>query len=773
MSSPAPRPSTSPLASRRLVSGVSPSHSPSQARNPVSLRLYKVLGAGFEDEATKEALRTVSELYGASNAAGSKTTNVNGNAKPIAGSSEDSDELDSDEDERSDTDEDEKLSLGPYLSRQVVAPTGAAARARKNLRRDIDLKLASSSRKFLKALGEVDQKLDALQEHITSMRTQCDEAHEQLQTTNEACKSLLDQAGNLRQERDMIATQQTILNLFLSRFTLSSEEVTALTSRDVPPGKLFFTSMDKATKVREDCRVLMGVDGPTKAGLDIIAATFANLEQAYEKIFRYLVSEFQTIGRGNRDRERSVDPDANLEASPILKEAVRRLRSRPELLSEALGALSQTRQSTLLATFLDALTRGGPSGLPRPIELHAHDPLRYIGDMLAWVHQAIAAEREFMESLFGLGREGESSRRMIGSVRRFEKGKMGETEEWIGEVVDRNVGKLCGPLRVRVQQTVRSQERPILAFKIANLLHFYALTMRRTIGEDAALSQALGELSEMSYKVFFDAIEAQGRALLRDLDDSALSPPATVEEHMQTLREILSVYESSRLDDPSDTQPEEDGKAETSGGQSHFGVERILEIMINPALEVCLTAAEDKKRSRPTWDKSVFVLNCLTYLQGVLEPYPFASAEKERLDALVEERVNDLVNEHYLDILRDAGLDSAVAVLETKAPGDPLSRIEATQPNELSLALQKFSNWLSGLEVVHSPRLSRLTVQRLHSRIHQAALTRVANAYRKLCEEVRKPENKYEAASTLLGGQRPFGQIHLLNQIFGLGDEGE
>ena len=51
---------------------------------------------------------------------------------------------------------------------------------------------------------------------------------------------------------------------------------------------------------------------------------------------------------------------------------------------------------------MDALTRGGPGGLPRPIELHAHDPLRYVGDMLAWVHRAIAAEREFLENLFGI-----------------------------------------------------------------------------------------------------------------------------------------------------------------------------------------------------------------------------------------------------------------------------------------------------------------------------------------------------------------------------------
>ena len=39
--------------------------------------------------------------------------------------------------------------------------------------------------------------------------------------------------------------------------------------------------------------------------------------------------------------------------------------------------------------------------MPRPIEMNAHDPRRYLGDMLAWVHQALASERELLISLFG------------------------------------------------------------------------------------------------------------------------------------------------------------------------------------------------------------------------------------------------------------------------------------------------------------------------------------------------------------------------------------
>lgn len=106
--------------------------------------------------------------------------------------------------------------------------------------------------------------------------------------------------------------------------------------------------------------------------------------------------------------------------------------------------LSQTRQATLLNSFTIALTRGGHGGLPRPIELHAHDPLRYVGDMLAWVHQAIAAEREFLEGLFG--RRAEEGGRMVGAPR-MRGGS--EDEEWMAELMDRAVSGLCTPLKVR------------------------------------------------------------------------------------------------------------------------------------------------------------------------------------------------------------------------------------------------------------------------------------------------------------------------------------
>jgi hypothetical protein len=104
-----------------------------QGRNPISLRLYKVLGSNYEDDATREALRTLSELYVAP-----------GSSKARDWISTDAQEMDDFEDN------------AVRVPIEAV-PGESAARARRNLRRDMENKLTEGSRQFLKAFGEVDQ----------------------------------------------------------------------------------------------------------------------------------------------------------------------------------------------------------------------------------------------------------------------------------------------------------------------------------------------------------------------------------------------------------------------------------------------------------------------------------------------------------------------------------------------------------------------------------------------------------------------------------------
>lgn len=62
--------------------------------------------------------------------------------------------------------------------------------------------------------------------------------------------------------------------------------------------------------------------------MDIVTTTSGYLEQAYDKIFRWCSFEFRQMGR-----------DTQVEVDPSMREAVRRLRNRSELLEYATAAL--------------------------------------------------------------------------------------------------------------------------------------------------------------------------------------------------------------------------------------------------------------------------------------------------------------------------------------------------------------------------------------------------------------------------------------------------
>lgn len=104
-------------------------------------------------------------------------------------------------------------------------------------------------------------------------------------------------------------------------------------------------------------------------------------------------------------------------------------------------------------------------------------------------------------------------------------------------------------------------------------------------------------------------------------------------DHAQVLREMMLVYESSLLGD----EKEEELQA---------GFRDILDKMVDPAIEMTLTQADEKKRQRPGWDKALFVLNTLAYLQSVLEPFAFTAEKQGVVQGLVDAKVLQLIEEH-------------------------------------------------------------------------------------------------------------------------------
>lgn len=115
----------------------------SSSRNPIALRIHKVLSTDFSNASTQQVLGTLSELYARPGTSDSPATK-----NPL----DDPDDLFEEEDDNLPS------TVVNFTARNPESVPGeVVALASKNLQRDVEGKLAQGSLQFLTAFGEVDK----------------------------------------------------------------------------------------------------------------------------------------------------------------------------------------------------------------------------------------------------------------------------------------------------------------------------------------------------------------------------------------------------------------------------------------------------------------------------------------------------------------------------------------------------------------------------------------------------------------------------------------
>lgn len=482
--------------------------------------------------------------------------------------------------------------------------------------------------------------------------------------------------------RSDAAAKQQVISAFLDRFTLSQSEVALLESPSSSSiGPQLFLVMDKIARIRHHCQLLLAStsEGEDVAELDIMKTTSAQLDKAFAKLHKF--ATFQVRGYTRPE----------VEVSPLMRQIIQHLKPRAELFQSVLDLLASNRSAALLSHFIEALTRGGPSGLPRPIELHAHDPIRYVGDMLAWIHQLMAGEREFLESLFSI----KADQRLPGAVRAditiSHHRTQSITEEQIADerrirsLMDKDLEGCGRPLKLRILQTVKSQEGALMAYRISNLVLFYKQTIERTVGREALMSSVLADIAQQATESFHEILESNGRSLLRFIQPppADLSPPHTLQEALGNLKEIMEVYAGALLDQQPDSP--------SSHQDAEEAFEPVLQRGLDPVLQMCDQMAETHQPN--VWDRLVFTLNCRAYVKTALDAFQqFTARRSQSLQDELDQRGEQLVSDHvssdlirsyqfhfdivplqYASLLKESGLAPFVEAIEIRKEGASLS----------------------------------------------------------------------------------------------------
>ncbi|KAI5656562.1 hypothetical protein M9H77_25355 [Catharanthus roseus] len=642
--------------------------------------------------------------------------------------------------------------------------------ARRNLRSTIEKRALSINEEYLLAFQGVQQALDQVEDEVNALAQCCDTMANALSSCNSTTGTgdIISTTERLKQELEVTTQRQEIVSCFLRDYQLSNEEINALREQEL--NENFFKALAHVQEIHANCKVLLRTHHQ-RAGLELMDMMAVYQEGAYERLCRWVQTECRRLG--------DID---NPEVGELLRTAVLYLKERPVLFKYCAEEVANMRHNALFRKFISALTRGGPGGLPRPIEVHAHDPLRYVGDMLGWLHQALASERELVLAL--LDPDAETGTAMP-ELLKDSNTDSGKSEADLTFVLDRIFEGVCRPFKVRVEQVLQSQPNLIISYKLNNTLEFYSHTISDLLGRETALCNTLWVLKDAAQKTFFDMLKTRGEKLLRYPPPVAvdLSPPLAVREGVSLLCEIIETHDSmmfpasgkkpdfhpviSAFLDPIIQMCEQAAEAHKSKGAIHSSRRNRMSSDPSQLRKSSIDAILDNNSSSPLSQTNetpakIFLINCLCAIQQPLLRHDIASEYVKKLGEMIETQIHGLVEKEVDTILRRCGLSNKMSYFRNDAAAvstEPLAELEDTAPASLSDGLKAFFGLILGSENA-LPEFEQMQVPRLRSEATVQVARTLAEVYELIYKAVMDPANRYPDPKSL--ARHPPDQIRTI-----------
>ena len=483
------------------------------------------------------------------------------------------------------------------------------------------------------------QQLKRIGTIITSLNQCCEDMRQHVVAAHQENAPVLEEASTLLSQKQELETKKQLLDAFNKHFIITEEDTIVLTSAPEKVDEEFFAILKRVKQIYVDCQVLLGSENQ-RLGLELMDQSSRKLNVGYQKLYRWIQKEFKNLNLENP------------QISSIIRRALRALAERPSLFQSCLDFFAEAREHVLTDAFYAALTgssiENDQNPMTKPIEFHAHDPLRYVGDMLAWTHSATVSERESLETLFIS--EGDEISKGLLAGREAEPwtaadGEVFDGRKALGDLVNRNVAGVARALRQRVEQVIQNHEDPVLLYKTANLVNFYRITFGKLLSPDSTLLATLSSLEDSSLRQFRNITSDTVSSIQADLatPPSDLRIPDFLDEALTQFAALLKSYDSSL----------------TPPASRAADFEPILTQALNPFLAACEKMA--KETDEPV--TSIFLANCIIAVKTTLSPYDFVQARISELETQLASINSTLTEYQHAYFLHTSGLHPLLVAL--------------------------------------------------------------------------------------------------------------
>ncbi|KAL7750127.1 Golgi transport complex subunit 6 [Sorochytrium milnesiophthora] len=609
----------------------------------------------------------------------------------------------------------------------------------RNFASSIDEAMGGWNGRFLSSLSILNAEVDSLDGQLRELKHDFGKLDSIYQVNVSQTHALLDEVDAIQRKIQATGGAHATANAFIEKFVTTEADVQTLmstnnkrvslspmspvsaapASADLSPR--FFQALRDLRQKQENCQMLLAYEN-NPASVEAIELNTMHLDRAFDRLYRWLSHYIQQFSRIT-----PVYPSQ-------FPRALLALQDRPVLFQTVVDDLCQQRRTAVQRLFGDAVQRGVNGA--RAIELSAHDPLGYCGDLLAWMHQTVAAECELWSAIFEQHTDDDNQAAVLSPVIPL--------SDILNSIINRSMDATVRPFRARIEEAiVLPQATAIALLKLSHLIRFYSDTIQKTLHRlgrsrlqvDAlVVCTMLGELRVIATKAFLERLDETLEDMLGggETPQADLMPIRSCRRIASMLREVLDAHENSLAAAGSANTEEENAVI-------HGAIDRAL----HPSIQMALSAG----RMLSPIDNLVFVCNCVSELLNAMSTSSFAALQYHAVEQRLSGFIEELVRLHTQHMIASSGLEPIVQELESpSAKGVPLSQVEGFDDSKMTAIFAQLGAYLATAHLALNASLQKMQDAASRGEVYQRAVANFVALYELVAKSVRDPLNGYMAA---------------------------
>ncbi|KGQ89126.1 hypothetical protein MEO_01986 [Candida albicans P94015] len=495
--------------------------------------------------------------------------------------------------------------------------------SRKKFKGRIESELIRNQSNILKQYQPIVKQLKQIEVKLNKLNELSVQTNDKINKNFDFSNKLNLEIKDLNDNKRLIGLKKNLLISFKEKFTLNEYEEFVLNSGDL--NNEFFTTLARAERINENCSILLSLDNP-QLGLKIIAKSNQMINRSIDRIMSYTN---KTLGNMY-----SLSSKSRL---ATLHQCFKYLQNKLNYFNSIVNTFSESRLKVLVDEFnrqvqgdFEVNGQGRSSSISsdsRPIYMSAHDPVRFVGDLLAYVHSVSVNESETITSIFTMGDDNDK-----------------EFENIIQDVTDKILQSLSRPIKARVEQIVSTETKLSTLVQIFNLVELYNIMFTKQLGKAGNIVETVKQLIKVCQGRIFMIISNR-LATIKNKNSTKLDlnldlqPPEWIIEFYS---DILPIVDQITTETILNLSPEEN--------------EKFLNLIVNEPIQVFNEHVDHNKVFSEKKDVLIIKSNFLDLILSKTIPVSLLSEKVLEVNEMIDKLTEEITQLELNNMLGQCGL---------------------------------------------------------------------------------------------------------------------